>query len=258
MNCMLEHSENRDRLIHILESAVNILKPSQFFAWTQGPLQALLPHEILVCGMAEGSEREFRLRYFSATRYFKAEHFEAACNPQAGLFAQVIDHWRSTRRPCVVPAPVAAQNCHPLWESAMQRLELRNMASHGQISSQGQLHAWFGFFRVANLGHQTGTLLELLLPSITATYARVLSHETVVPSPIQALDRTLSPREMQVLELIREGCSNQEIAVRLTISPITAKNHVQNIRFKLKARTRGQAVAEALRLVILRPQQEEQ
>ena len=46
--------EDRDRLLYILETSLEVLKPSQFFAWTQGPLQGLLPHEIVICGMAEG------------------------------------------------------------------------------------------------------------------------------------------------------------------------------------------------------------
>lgn len=254
----MEHSENRDRLIHVLESAAEVLKPSQFFAWTQGPLQALLPHEILVCGMAEGPDQALRLRYFSATRYFKAEHFEVACHPQVGLIAQVIGHWKTTHQPCLVPAPSDVLPCNPHWESLLQRLEMRNMAAHGQLSSQGNLYAWFGFFRVRDLGHQTAELLDLILPFITATYARALNHDVVTSSPSMALGSTLSRREMQVLELVRDGCSNQEIAAHLYISPITAKNHVQNIRVKLKVRTRGQAVAEALRLVIIRPKREEQ
>ncbi len=253
----MEHTEDRDRLINILESATKVLRPSQFFAWTQGPLQALLPHEILICGMAEGPGDELRMRYFTATRYFKAEHFEAACNTRNGLVTQVVRHWKATRQPCLVPPPPDAMPGDPQWEALMHRLELRNMAAHGQLSPQGNLHAWFGFFRVADLGRQTGTILELLLPCVVATYARVLSHEAGATGQGMSMSGTLSRREMQVLELVRDGGSNQEIAERLAISAMTAKNHVQNIRVKLKVRTRGQAVAEALRMGIIRPKREE-
>lgn len=248
----MELREDRDRLINILESATKVARSSQFFAWMQGPVQALLPHEILICGMAEGPGEELRLRYFTATRYFRAEHFEAACNARNGLVTQVLRHWKSTRQPCLVP-PVDGLPNDSQWEALLQRLELRNMAAHGQLSPQGELHAWFGFFRVADLGHQTGTYLELLLPCMSATYARVLCHEAGNPGQTKAMAHTLSKRESQVLELIRDGHSNGEIATRLDISAMTAKNHVQNIRVKLKVRTRGQAVAEALRLGIIHP-----
>lgn len=253
----MEHSENRDRLIDVLESSTKVHRPSQFFAWTQGPLQALLPHEIMICGMAEGPGQELRLRYFTATRYFKVEHFEAACNPRNGLISQIVSHWKATRQPILVPPQPNGASCDPQWEALMHRLELRNMAAHGQLSPQGGLNAWFGFFRVSEMDHKTAMLLELLLPCVTATYARMLSHESGAVGHAKAMGNTLSRREMQVLELVRDGCSNQEIAERLAISAMTAKNHVQNIRVKLKVRTRGQAVAEGLRLVIIRPKHDE-
>ncbi len=249
--------EDRDRLILVLESATKVLRSSQFFAWTQGPLQALLPHEILICGMAEGPGQDLRLRYFTATRYFKPEQFEVACHPRNGLISRVVAHWKSTRRPCLAPAPTDCMPCDPEWEVLMKRLELRNMAAHGQLSSQGELSAWFGFFRVAGMDQRTAAILELLLPCITATYARMLSHEAGTAGEGKIIGNALSRREIQVLELVRDGCSNQEIAGRLAISAMTAKNHVQNIRVKLKARTRGQAVADGLRLGIIHPRRDE-
>jgi len=251
----MEQRENQDWLIDVMLSATNVLSASQFFAWTQGPLQALLPHEIMICATAEGPGQELRLRYFTATRYFKTEHFEAACNPRNGLITQVISHWKKTRKPCLVPFPTDESTYDPNWHDILHRLELRNMASHGQISHQGELNAWFGFFRVPDMDHQTTHYLELLLPCITATYARMLSHEAGDSGQARAMASLLSRRELQVLELVRDGLSNQVIAERLAISTMTAKNHVQNIRVKLKVRTRGQAVAEGLRLVIIRPKQ---
>ncbi|OYY92518.1 MAG: hypothetical protein B7Y41_15655 [Hydrogenophilales bacterium 28-61-23] len=251
----MEVSENRDRLIYVLESATRVFKPSQFFAWTQGPLQDVLPHEIMICGMAEGPGQELRMRYFTATHYFKAEHFEAACNPRNGLFAQIVNHWKSTRQPCLFPPPPDAAPCDPEWEALMQRLELRNMAAHGQLTAQGGLNAWFGFFRVADMDFRTGLLLEILLPCITATYARMLSHEAGASMLAVGMNGAITRREVQVLELVRDGCSNLDIAQRLNISAMTAKNHLQNIRKKLNVRTRGQAVAEAMRLTIIQSKQ---
>ncbi len=248
----MENDEDRDRLIDVLKSATKVMSPSQFFAWTQGPLQALLPHEIIICGTSDGSDQDLRMRYFSATRYFKAEHFEAACNRQTGFIAQVVRHWKSTRQPCLVPPALGVTTCDPEWEELLHRLELRNMAAHGQLSSQGNLHAWFGFFRVRDLDHQTGLLLELIIPCVTATYARMLSYESLAINQSTSMVSVLSRREIQVIELVRDGCSNQEIADRLGISAMTAKNHVQNIRVKLKVNTRGQAVVESIHLGLIR------
>ncbi len=53
----------------------------------------------------------------------------------------------------------------------------------------------------------------------------------------------LTDRERQVLRLVAEGYTNEEIAGRLCISIFTVQNHVQNILRKLNARNRTQAGA---------------
>ena len=57
----------------------------------------------------------------------------------------------------------------------------------------------------------------------------------------------LSPREREVLRLLADGCRNDEIGRRLSISSETARAHVRNAMRKLKADTRTQAVALAMR-----------
>ncbi len=51
----------------------------------------------------------------------------------------------------------------------------------------------------------------------------------------------LSTREREVLELVAQGLTNREIAERLTISPVTARNHVSRILTKLGLENRTQA-----------------
>jgi PAS domain S-box-containing protein len=57
----------------------------------------------------------------------------------------------------------------------------------------------------------------------------------------------LSPRESEMLMLLAEGLSGEEIAARLVLSPATVRTHIQNAMVKLGAHTRGQAIAKALR-----------
>lgn len=57
----------------------------------------------------------------------------------------------------------------------------------------------------------------------------------------------LSPREIEVLELIRDGNRNKQIADRLSISETTVNYHIKNILDKLQANDRTHAVTIALR-----------
>lgn len=63
----------------------------------------------------------------------------------------------------------------------------------------------------------------------------------------------LTPRELEVLELLAEGYSVSQLARRLCVSQSTAKTHAARIYQKLGAGNRAQAVMEAVRRGILRP-----
>jgi ATP/maltotriose-dependent transcriptional regulator MalT len=61
----------------------------------------------------------------------------------------------------------------------------------------------------------------------------------------------LTPRELEVLELIAAGCSNQDIAERLVITVSAVKKHSTNIYSKLNVSSRTQALVRARRLGLL-------
>ena len=69
------------------------------------------------------------------------------------------------------------------------------------------------------------------------------------PTDDQAADNytPLSPREMEILEMVTRGASNKEIALRLNISQQTVKNHMTAILRKLHVDDRTQAAVYALR-----------
>ena len=63
----------------------------------------------------------------------------------------------------------------------------------------------------------------------------------------------LSPREMEVLQLMAEGLANQEIADKLFVSLPTVKTHASNIYQKMDVKRRTQAVQEALQSGLISP-----
>lgn len=86
---------------------------------------------------------------------------------------------------------------------------------------------------------------------ITGSHVRrVEAYEPeALPAAIPGRSRNseLSPREHEVLMLLANGRSVDQIAAQLVISPLTVRTHVRNAKGKLDARTTAHAVALALR-----------
>jgi DNA-binding NarL/FixJ family response regulator len=92
----------------------------------------------------------------------------------------------------------------------------------------------------------------LLAPSITRRL--IAEFATSRPSPqIQAPLADLTPRELEVLQLLATGMSNSEIATTLFLGETTIKTHVTRILMKLGVRDRVQAVVVAYETGLARP-----
>lgn len=86
---------------------------------------------------------------------------------------------------------------------------------------------------------------ELLSPAATKAVISHVSHERAQPSVASDVFRHLTEREREVVLLVAQGLSNEDIAERLFVSPLTAKTHVNRAMMKIGARDRAQLVVAA-------------
>ncbi|MCC9310140.1 response regulator transcription factor [Kitasatospora sp. RB6PN24] len=94
----------------------------------------------------------------------------------------------------------------------------------------------------------------LLSPGVTRRLIGEFAARSKAPaaSAGPSLD-VLTDREREVLTLVGMGLSNDEIARRLVVSPLTAKTHVSRTMVKLAARDRAQLVVRAYESGLVRP-----
>lgn len=92
----------------------------------------------------------------------------------------------------------------------------------------------------------------LLSPGVTRRLIAEFAARSKAPAPASVL-AGLTEREREVMALVGMGLSNEEIARRLVVSPLTAKTHVSRTMVKLGARDRAQLVVLAYETGLVRP-----
>ncbi|MFC5218390.1 response regulator [Streptomyces coerulescens] len=92
----------------------------------------------------------------------------------------------------------------------------------------------------------------LLSPGVTRRLIAEFAARSKEPAAADTLTE-LTEREREVMALVGIGLSNEEIARRLVVSPLTAKTHVSRTMVKLGARDRAQLVVLAYESGLVRP-----
>ncbi|MEV6787517.1 response regulator transcription factor [Streptomyces sp. NPDC051098] len=92
----------------------------------------------------------------------------------------------------------------------------------------------------------------LLSPGVTRRLIAEFAARSKEPKDAEGLGE-LTEREREVMALVGIGLSNEEIARRLVVSPLTAKTHVSRTMVKLGARDRAQLVVLAYESGLVRP-----
>lgn len=238
-----------EAMLLTVEGSLKIYKRFQFFLWSQGSLHRFLPHETLVCAWGDVASNRFQFEVFTQNQ----DHETAVQNmlkPVDGFMGRMVNEWR---RRGGVPCSMG----HEISDGAVRDLA-RHLHEHGfsggalghgakEITGDGG-----SFFLFLNVPPATGRttpdayMAELLMPYLHMALHRMVATEKENGEHAVVPEAVLSGREMGVLRLVRDGKTNHEIAQILDISPLTVKNHVQNILRKLKANNRAQAVAKGI------------
>lgn len=236
-----------ERMLITIESSLQVHRRYQFFLWTQGALQSFLPHDMMVIGHGEYGTPGFRCEVLARANIGEDR---AMMREIDRLVQMMVDAWikgNCTPRLFVADAPGEANEPGGIGET-LAKLGLGHALAHGAREFMGNASGFFVFLRMSQSpGRRHVFFAEVLMPYLYTTLHRMLLTEKDSPDRRLRPGLKLSLRETEVIALIRDGKTNQEIADALLLSPLTVKNHVQNILRKLEVANRAQAVAKAVK-----------
>lgn len=242
-----------ERLMQVINSGLEVRRRNQFFLWSQGLLQSLIPHELMICAHGDHARRNLVVEHFSSFP-LAGQDVDSILDGEGGLMVQAVRVWAERgEKPLLVCNSERESTLYRRFEAALFRHALPNLAVHGMPGLPGQAASYFCFANLPQpLTLRQGYLIEVLTPHVHAAFMRMLVNEREENYELPSNDRIVTAREVEILQWVRDGKSNQEIGRILSISPLTVKNHVQKILKKLNVQNRAQAVARGISLQIIK------
>jgi transcriptional regulator EpsA len=240
--------QEQEYLLCAIESGVRVASPRQFFLWTQGQVQALLPHQVLVCVQLGQGGALARLECVHGTVLAPAAHL-ALTDPRGGLALRIARHCaQGGRLPALADFGAAVGQPLEGFRDETMRMGFDRVLVHGTgpTSAGGSVFLLFGLPLRPTARH--AYFLELLLPHLHLALGRLpASHVPAGGAPA----RRLSAREAEIVGWLRAGKSNDEMGRLLGISALTVKNHLQRIYRTLGVSNRAHALARCMDLGLL-------
>lgn len=242
-----------EALLLNIDASLRVYSRPQLFGWTQGLLQNLLRHELLLCAVREDRALAYQVDCF-ASPWIDAERVRALFQQDVELVAGLVRRWLGGEfHPIACSVKGTDALARGGFSTELQSLGVDSLMVHGTYDSLGKPVSLFLLGTTAGeLADEHSFLLELIVPFLHLAWMRSQLARPV--EDVQAATRAadlLTVREKEILRWIHLGKSNSEIGTILGISPLTVKNHVQKILRKLNVRNRTQAVGRALALRFL-------
>ena len=244
--------EDAERSFRIIQEGIAVRRHYDFLIWLQGEIQHYLPHEIMLAAWGDFNSDIIRYDVVSALLGVRTDY--ANMESLSPLLQGLFNRWIELDK---APYTLSVGESGFLLEDEERGLQcplggalqgMRSVLIHGISDERGHHDCLYLFFSSKKtLDTSMVNTIEVLLPYIDSALGRITPLpycDDPAPSPQNIDDYGLSNREIEILNCVRMGKTNSEIAAVLGISIFTVKNHLQNIFKKLDVYNRIQAVSK--------------
>ena len=241
-------------LLSLIGALLDVETAADFEHWSNGELQHLLPHGMMICGLAEIRPQAINIRKV-IVREWPLAYLDALKQADGSFYSPIMNRWNERHAPQLYQPETdtgEASAQHRQWREVFHDYGLKNIASHGVHDVAGSVTSYFNFSTLeGKLDARVTGLLELLTPHMHLALTRALSNVPMLASTETPDVPSLTVREHDVLHWMLEGKTNWEIAQISGRSEHTIKHQVEHILTKLSATNRAQAVAKAIALGLI-------
>ena len=238
------------RIFAVIQDLLSVQTEGAFRAWSQGPLQTIMPHGMMIAGIADIGATSTQIQKVLVQNWPLA-YFAPLRKTDGGFHSPIMARWQQHEIAQVYDPTVSDDVAPGLWRDVFHAFELGNIAAHGVRDLSGTYATYFNFSQIPQkLSVCHSRLLDLLTPHMHVVLARALREaEPFAGAPVTL---SLTARERTVLHWICEGKTTWEIAQICSRSPHTIKHQIETLYRKLDVSSRAQAIKRAtgLRMAI--------
>lgn len=238
-----------NKVYALIEKSLEVSSHYELLNWLQSDIQDHIPHDILVAAWGDFSVGIIYLDIVAIHPLLRTSNIDKELlRPQ---ITSMLELWESsTFKPLALNIEDGYFDIHKALKninhhSSMQMRELDLMKScliHGIKDNRAHDDCLYLFLSNQSPIETSKKVLPILLPFIDNALRRIEPLQNSADEPQQdSNNETLTLRECEIMELVRDGNTNVEIAEILDISRFTVKNHLQRIFRKLDASNRSQA-----------------
>lgn len=246
----------------IIEAARHIERHADFFYWMQNSVTEIIPHETLLVawGDFENETIDNRLSYDVSSSAQGLSTKEVWCHAEdadACLTALYL-RWKYGGREWFILDNLSEADSAVNLKAIFPK-HLHNVTSalvYGISDLRGGNDCLYVFLGASPYTEVSGSAISLLVPYVDHTLRRVkhLVRPDEMTYAASGLSFTgLSERELEVIEWIKAGKTNEEIGMILSISQNTVKSHLKRIFQKLNVSKRAQAIAMLATMELTKP-----
>jgi len=164
-----------------LDASLRVHARAHFFSWTQGLLQSLIRHDLLICTLCHGKPPAFRADGFSMT------------SPDPALFSDMflrdnsvapalLKAWEEKRFQPLVSDAASSSFGNGAFSRELERIGATQLLSHGVHDADGRTVSLFTFAcRPGSVGARQIYLAQLLAPALHAAWVRTRCRARQAP-----------------------------------------------------------------------------
>lgn len=232
-----------DILFSLVDVCHSISSKAEFMSLVYPKLMQIFPHAMFGCAIVDRAESADN-RYLNVG--FPKECVDQVAQAHGCMAAPLIEKWHAAKRPVYYDRLCRAETTSDSsLVAALHDHRLVNLVGHGIADHTGEVLCYFAFAGFENWDKRQEGIVNLVAPLLHVGLSRAFNKS----APAHSV--ALSKRQQEILEWIRKGKSNGEIAELVGISPWTVKIHVRNLMAKLDVSRRSQAISKAFEVGLL-------